>query len=509
MREVGYKTQDRMKYLREAGYVVTEKWECEFRKEMKGNAELKSLYRKCMHINHLNPRDALYGGRTCSIKLYKRVEEGQKMVYVDFNSLYPDVNFRCEYPVGHPTVYNKGEIPNRVNGLLKCKVLPPRRLFLPILPYRCRGKLLFPLCRTCAETCTQTQCPHADEEERALTGTWVTLEIDKALSLGYVVLEKYEAWDFEEFTKYDPASGDGGLLSGYIKTFVALKQEASGYPDGVVTDEDKDRYVADYEAAEGIKLDKTKIERNNALRTLCKQCSNCVWGKLSEGGGKTEWTYVTKPAEFIKMMTDDSIRIADITYVSDNTVAVHWTRVEEFEEGLPTTNVVISAYTTAHARLKLYSEMERIGGRCYYHDTDSIIYRHDDSQYNPTLSPYLGGLKDETDGVAILEYVSGGPKNYAIRLSTGESVCKIRGFTLSHRNAKLLNFDSMKRIVLGGFKESVTATNGCTFVRDGQGSVFTRETSKSYALNFDKRLIAPDGVSTYPFGWTGEFDEIT
>ena len=42
-------------------------------------------------------------------------------------------------------------------GLIKCTVLPPRGLFHPVLQYRTQGKLMFPLCKTCVDTCNQAQ----------------------------------------------------------------------------------------------------------------------------------------------------------------------------------------------------------------------------------------------------------------------------------------------------------------------------------------------------------------
>ncbi|CAL1264770.1 unnamed protein product, partial [Larinioides sclopetarius] len=50
----------------------------------------------------------------------------------------------------------------------KCKILPPRGLYLPVLPFRCNGKLMFPLCRTCAETLNQSSCHHSDEERNII-----------------------------------------------------------------------------------------------------------------------------------------------------------------------------------------------------------------------------------------------------------------------------------------------------------------------------------------------------
>jgi len=43
----------------------------------------------------------------------------------------------------------------------------------------------------------QTPCQHNDEE-RSLTGTWVTDELKKALERGYVVQHIYEVWHFDE-----------------------------------------------------------------------------------------------------------------------------------------------------------------------------------------------------------------------------------------------------------------------------------------------------------------------
>ena len=41
----------------------------------------------------------------------------------------------------------------------------------------------------------------------------------------------------------------------------------------------------------------------------------------------------------------------------------------EFEEDSGNTNVVVAAFTTAEARLKLLDTMEKIGDRCLYTDT--------------------------------------------------------------------------------------------------------------------------------------------
>ena len=99
---------------------------------------------------------------------------------------------------------------------MKCSVLPPRALYHPVLPYRTQGKLMFPLCRTCVDNLQQEPCHHSDAE-RTLHGTWVTLELEKALEKGYKLVRVDEVRHFPEHTH--------GLFKDCIDTFLKIKQE--------------------------------------------------------------------------------------------------------------------------------------------------------------------------------------------------------------------------------------------------------------------------------------------
>ena len=153
------------------------------------------------------------------------------------------------------------------------KILPPRILYDPVLPFKCNGKLMFSLCRTCAQTLQQEPCTHSDEEH-ALIGTWVSLEIDKALEKGYQVMEIYEVWHFP--------SSSSDLFKDYINTFLKIKQEASGWPSHCTTEESKQKYIQDYYIHEGILLDYNLIVYNPGLRRLAKLMLNSFGGKFGE-----------------------------------------------------------------------------------------------------------------------------------------------------------------------------------------------------------------------------------
>lgn len=60
--------------------------------------------------------------------------------------------------------------------------------------------------------------------------------------------------------------------------------------------------------------------------------------------------------------------------LNDEVVEVHYNEKDEFIEPPGRTNVVIAAFTTAHARLKLYSILEPLDKRVLYFDTVSNIF---------------------------------------------------------------------------------------------------------------------------------------
>ena len=94
----------------------------------------------------------------------------------------PHVNRSKTVPTGHPEIIteNFDEDISNYFGLIKCTVLPPRGLFHPVLPHHGQDKLMFALCKTCADTGNQTPCAHSDAE-RAIQGTWCSVELKKAL----------------------------------------------------------------------------------------------------------------------------------------------------------------------------------------------------------------------------------------------------------------------------------------------------------------------------------------
>ena len=104
---------------------------------VKNNPELFSS-------NVLNPRDAFYGGRTNALKLYHKCGPGEQILYYDFCSLHPYMNKYARYPVGHPKKYVGDDECRRISlhdveALVKCTVLPPEKLYHPLLLIKLRA----------------------------------------------------------------------------------------------------------------------------------------------------------------------------------------------------------------------------------------------------------------------------------------------------------------------------------------------------------------------------------
>ncbi|XP_054266921.1 uncharacterized protein LOC128989088 [Macrosteles quadrilineatus] len=350
---------------------VVQMWECEFRK-LKKIENMKHLD-KLPILNNLplNPRQAFFGGRTGNAKTYHKCAEGETIEYVDVCSLYPWVCKYGKYPVGHPTIYvGDRECRQRglnVEGLLKCKVLPPRDLYHPVLPAKMNDKLMFVLCATCGDGQIQSDCDH-ESGDRALIGTWTMDEIRKAVEKGYVVLDMYELWEYKVAT-YE----NGGLFTDFINKFLKMKQEASGFPGWCETEEDKNKYIEDYFQKEGVQLEKDKIVKNGGLRSLAKLMLNSFWGKFGQRENQTKATIVRDPKTLFKMLTSPEIDVNRVQIVNDEVLVVSWEYIDEVGEPLQNVNVVVAAYTTAQARLKLYEHLDALGGQVLYYDTDSVF----------------------------------------------------------------------------------------------------------------------------------------
>jgi hypothetical protein len=61
--------------------------------------------------------------------------------------------------------------------------------------------------------------------------------------------------------------------------FLKVKQESSGYPSWVQSEEYKDRYIEDNRRKEGIALDNASNSKHVGQRNFAQLKLNTMWGK--------------------------------------------------------------------------------------------------------------------------------------------------------------------------------------------------------------------------------------
>ena len=512
--------------FRRSGYTVVEKWECEWTDEMKTDPDVKTFFENhpTTRLPPLNLRNALCGGRTNAMRWHHKanLDKGETIKMADVISEYPNANLREEYPIGHPTIYLEGDrdMPSidTWNGIIKCTVLPPRDLFLPVLPYKCNGKLMFPLCRTCVELESKDLCQHENPADRQLTNEWCAPELKLAIEKGYTLIRVHEVYQYPNSMKYDPETGEDGLLSAYVRRFMALKIQASGWPDDCKTQDQKQKFMDDVKKYDGIIIDQTKMEKNPALRTLAKLILNSFWGKFGEKTLRPKTQFVYDYADLMKLITDPKKVVSGAIEISENCMQVTYKPVEDSEESLPTSSLLHACFTTCFGRLKLYSYLDIVKERALYCDTDSVAYISRPGEPDLPLGTHLSDLTDQVaedhgPGSFILEFAAGGPKNYGYKVAVGgdltkTKVCiKVRGISINTSCDQMVTFENLKAMVTGDVN-NINIPIPRQIARLPGWKIVTRASRKNWqAKNTKRRRV--DMARTVPHGFNAfaEADE--
>ena len=515
MEDLYDKTMDRTNELRDARYRVVEKWGHVWDAEREQHVPFPSW------INDQFPtlsRQVLYGGRTNAIRLYAACRgEGSRQEtlgsvppvdrirYIDVVSLYPSVMWEEEFPVGHPELWFGERLPpvercaERILsgawfGVIRCEVDPPRGLYFPVLPLIFQHKLMFVLCAACAENEAKS-CTHTPAQRR-LRGVWPSVELRAALARGYRLHAVHEAWLYEERSNT--------MFRDYVRENLKLKLEASGWPEHCTTQEARDAFLTGVAEHQGIELDPERIKKNPGLRTVAKGNLNASWGKLGQNPFRAKTEYVTSPARFFELLHDDTLSVVKVLVLTDDVLQVRYERWREAVDVNPNGNVVVAAFVTAYARLRLYGQLEALGERVLYHDTDSVIYTTSEGEPEVEIGSRLGQWSDECGDPEqnwIEEFVSLGPKTYAYRTRQGKYVVKCKGITLTPAVRENVRLGTLLDL-LTEEKDEIVVTYPRKIVRDVENKQLkTAALSKTLKMVYTKRVRQPDGIKTLPYGY--------
>lgn len=439
-------------------------------------------------------RQGFFGGRTNAAKLLYNFNDGEEGCYSDITSLYPTVQYYDEYPMGHSKKIKEKditeEIINKVKnkeffGIVDCEVLPPDDLYHPVLA-RKGEKLMFDLLQK--------------------RGRFATPELNIAIDKGYKILKVFEVRYWDRTTR--------NLFKDYVSKFLKIKQEASGYPDWVKTEEDKDKYIADYHKNQGILLEKHKIIKNKGLRAIAKLCLNSLWGKFGQRTNMTKTKIIGDKSEFFKLISDKTLENINWYQIDQNKMEISYQVKEKYVKNDFNTNIDIACFTTSHARSRLYKALDLLGHQVLYFDTDSVVYVYNPNNPNHhklANGDYCGEWTDELEGYIMTgTFVSGGPKNYSYE-KTKDGITKycskVKGFGLNHEVSKRINHFSMIEVVnnreLGDTNKIEVQFEMIKRNKDHSLSNFTMD--KNYGFCYDKRIILEEDINgnldTIPFGF--------
>ena len=344
-------------------------------------------------------------------------------------------------------------------------------------------------------------------------GTFVTKELRLALLKGYRIVDVSDVWSWKEEKRSKE------LFKRYINTFLKLKTEANGWPhcDCEVDIEDqlchhKLQYLHEYEQRENIKLDPSKVRRNEGLRFISKILLNSFWGNLGMRENLPKTRYVNTYSEVVKFFTSNTTKVLDAALVGDNLMFLQYQMIDDASDVPRKSNVILASFTTANARVILYSYLSKIKHPCniLYCDTDSIMYVQDSDYKSETpdipTGSYLGEMTNELPhDVDVDSFYSAGPEFYSIsgkKLSDGKefNIFKVEGITMNRCVEKFFDQNAFRNLVLAethSLKSPYHSLRRCIKT----GKLTNQHCNKVVRLTSNKRIFFIGDGKSVPFGY--------
>ena len=270
-----------------------------------------------------------------------------------------------------------------------------------------------------------------------------------------------------------------------------------------------------------------KVAKDDFEKDLFKLMNNTVFGKTTENIRKyRDIKLVATDKKRSKLVSESNYHT--INYISEDLSIIEMkkTKVKMNKPiylGLPILEISkILMYEFWYDYMKpKYNDSVKL---CYM-DTDSFIMniktegfykdvandvekRFDTSNYEvdrplPTgkNKKVIGLMKDELGGRTITEFVALRPKTYAHLTDDFKEDKKAKG-TKKCVIKRMIKFDGYKKCSLNG---EVILKSQQRFKSKGH-NVYTENINKiALSSNGDKRLIAPDKITSYPYGYKGKY----
>lgn len=478
-------------------------------------------------------RNCLRGGRTEARTLHYKlstedIEKGFQIKYVDVVSMYPAVQVKHQYPVGEPTVHIydktfypcfKHQNPEKDNVFKNCacpfSARVNDRTNMDIVLHNeqptveeIRSMFGF-ICVSCIPNKHLYHPPlvswdHASGKciaslDEIVEGYFTTEEFLVALDLGYVVTKVHR---IDAYKKAD------GLWNDFIKDLYIEKLSNSGPPPN---ETERRRIVEAYENAFGmgdaVSNSFTRWRYDGALRTVYKTLLNCGWGKHCQRPNMDQHIIVNADDTENHFMEDVQNGLFKATGVEllDNGYQIYTLKnTENTSVNCHQSYIPAGCYVPAYGRLTLFKELNRLGDRVLYHDTDSIIFIYKPDHYNIPENDLWGDWEEEKiSKQKITEFVSLGPKSYGIKTAANETVIKLKGLSIKHAHKNIVNFEVLCDFIqnhVAGVQKTVDVPQYRFKYKIGEGIKTINFLKK---LKFSAEHLKGDlvGMKIYPKGY--------
>jgi hypothetical protein len=343
------------------------------------------------------------GGRTECRQMYRvwtpeDIANGIYGVYVDIVSMYPTVQMYDLLPYGE-AVWIDSTILKRLNKALMChKWLSSLKRDSKVAIVKCTVK-----CPDNLEHAVLLQKrDHKLIASLDITeGYFTSAELSVAVEKGYIINSIENALVSK--------AAVGKLFNSYIAKYIKIKNKHS--PNG--------------------------SEPNKGLREIAKMMLNSLWGKFAqkEDCGETKYFNKTNGIEWDKLINRynlDEVTHINVSEATEDYIYVSITEAKSKHLKLNSTNLMLAAFVTANARLRLFKWLDILGDRVIYHDTDSIVYEYNKNLVNIPTGHALGEWEEECNRMSLWTALAA--KTYAfkgLKPNTEKSieVIKSKGFS--------------------------------------------------------------------------------
>ena len=226
------------------------------------------------------------------------------------------------------------------------------------------------------------------------------------------------------------------------------------------------------------------------------------------------YDFVKNYDKLIARITDNKINCKSWDIVNENCIEVRFN--EDMDKVIEPEfiSAITAVMTTANARMRLYDFLSWLDpSQLIYCDTDSCIWLYDDTNplhkkkdnNDPSLPKSvqfgsgLGQWNDEFKGSYATEVVVGGAKSYAYKMADGKTCVKQKGITLDCNNSELVNFETLKTMILNDSSIKSAERYQFKWIKDNKNVVTTYVARSIHSTVNSKRDL--DGFDTKPFGW--------